>query len=74
LATVRCAKSEIGDAQGDSGGPLIYYHNDTQQYFEYGIVSWGQGCAEAGHPGIYSRVTAYCDWIETTTGGAAKCQ
>ena len=70
-----CAgKQGLDSCQGDSGGPLSYYHNDTQQFFEYGIVSWGQGCAEQGHAGVYSRVNAYCDWIATTTGGAAKCQ
>jgi len=64
----------LDSCQGDSGGPLMWYHNGTQQYYEYGIVSWGDGCAEKGHAGVYSRVTAYCDWIKSTTGGAAMCQ
>jgi secreted trypsin-like serine protease len=73
--TMFCAgKAGLDSCQGDSGGPLMWYHADTQQYYEYGIVSWGQGCAEQGHAGVYSRVTAYCDWIKTTTGGAASCQ
>ena len=44
-------RETIGNSQGDSGGPLTWYHDDTQQYYEYGLVSWGKGCAEAGHAG-----------------------
>ncbi|KAI4497504.1 hypothetical protein M0802_007515 [Mischocyttarus mexicanus] len=43
--------------QGDSGGPLIV--NGRQA----GIVSWGNGCALEGYPGVYTEVSKYHDWI-----------
>ncbi|CAG7830224.1 unnamed protein product, partial [Allacma fusca] len=44
--------------QGDSGGPLT----DSQNVL-VGIVSWGYGCARSGYPGVYTKVSAYEDWI-----------
>ncbi|KAF5287270.1 hypothetical protein FQR65_LT02143 [Abscondita terminalis] len=45
-----------GACQGDSGGPLI---SGNQQI---GVVSWGRPCA-IGYPDVYTRVSAYIDWI-----------
>ena len=42
-------KGGVDACLGDSGGPLFtnFPANGTQ----YGIVTWGQGCAEPGYPG-----------------------
>ena len=56
--------------QGDSGGPMVVLATDESTYLQVGIVSWGYGCAEAGYPGVYARVSYFLDWICTNTNGA----
>ena len=43
-------------------GPLTY--DDDGKQTLVGVVSWGFGCAEKGHPGVYSRITEVLPWIE----------
>ena len=47
--------------QGDSGGPLV----DEKGYL-IGIVSWGQGCAREGYPGVYTETSYFVEWAQKT--------
>ena len=56
-----CASNPGRDTcSGDSGGPLISTHNGHAVLV--GITSFGQGCAEARHPGVYTRASAIHAW------------
>ncbi|XP_035723564.1 trypsin-1-like isoform X2 [Vespa mandarinia] len=58
--------------QGDSGGPLITERED-KRYEIIGIVSWGNGCARPGYPGVYTRITNYLDWILNNSKDGCFC-
>jgi trypsin len=47
---------------GDSGGPLL---DSAATVLQYGLVSFGVGCAQPNTPGVYTRVSAYRDWIQS---------
>eukprot|EP00526_Cylindrotheca_closterium_P008967 CAMPEP_0113640084 /NCGR_PEP_ID=MMETSP0017_2-20120614/21034_1 /TAXON_ID=2856 /ORGANISM="Cylindrotheca closterium" /LENGTH=511 /DNA_ID=CAMNT_0000551341 /DNA_START=164 /DNA_END=1696 /DNA_ORIENTATION=- /assembly_acc=CAM_ASM_000147 len=48
--------------QGDSGGPLVAIQGN--KHILAGLVSWGEGCGDAGMPGAYARVSSAMDWIK----------
>jgi len=52
--------------QGDSGGSIDY--QVSTRYYAIGVVSFGFGCAQTGYPGVYTKVTKYLPWIQSTTG------
>lgn len=58
--------------QGDSGGPIIYQFNGT--WYQAGVVSFGDGCAMANAPGIYTRVPALNNWIAQKQEGVSYRQ
>lgn len=51
--------------QGDSGGPFVCQEGNTA--VQYGVVSWGYGCAAPNNPGVYAKLAGpLTEWIYET--------
>jgi len=62
-----CAGLDKGgkdSCNGDSGGPAVFQDPVTGMWSQIGVVSWGKGCAQPMQYGIYSKVSAFIDFIE----------
>jgi secreted trypsin-like serine protease len=68
--TMLCAGAPGRDScQGDSGGPLIA--NNGGAWVEVGLVSFGEGCARRGFPGVYAEIEGMRDFILAPRGRAS---
>lgn len=70
--TMVCAGEIYGtkdSCQGDSGGPLMV-PDETDEFVQVGVVSWGFGCGIPTQYGVYSRVAdrELYDWIMARIG------
>ena len=54
--------------QGDSGGPLVAWDPRKKRWTLVGLVSWGNGCALDGYPGVYTKVQTFIAFIKKNTG------
>ena len=64
-----CAVGPLGESacHGDSGGPLVI--NQKGVLYSFGIASYrGESCESVSTPLVYSKVSAYKEWIEINTG------
>ena len=71
-ATMVCAGDGVHDTcQGDSGGPLMVPARGD--FVVAGITSWGDGCAQATRPGVYTRIgtASLNQWIRDRIPTAA---
>ena len=54
--------------RGDSGGPVLDHTGNI-----IGIVSWGKRqCLGDGQPGVYTRVAAYADWVDSVISDSLR--
>ncbi|CAF1981776.1 unnamed protein product [Rotaria magnacalcarata] len=50
-----------GSCQGDSGGGLFYLKNG--RWYAAGVVSYAIGCGQPEYPTVFTKTSAYINWI-----------
>jgi len=55
-------EGRIDSCAGDSGGPLLVERDN--KWHVYGVTSFGDECGKEGKYGIYSKTSAYVDWVK----------
>ncbi|XP_077978806.1 coagulation factor IX-like [Glandiceps talaboti] len=50
--------------KGDSGSPFV--KKIEARWYLLGLVSWGVDCADTYHPGVYTSVSKFDEWIRRT--------
>jgi secreted trypsin-like serine protease len=58
----------VDTCQGDSGGPM-FRRDSNNAWIQVGIVSWGEGCARPGKPGVYTEVSSFASAIASAASG-----
>ena len=57
--------TRIDTCQGDSGGPIMRFESKERRWVLAGVTSYGKDCAHPLYAGVYTRVSAYRDWIKS---------
>ncbi len=66
------AQGSQDSCSGDSGGPLVMQINGVTELV--GVVSYGEGCALEGRPGVYTNASVYKNWLNEIQATMAKSE
>ncbi|CAF1482710.1 unnamed protein product, partial [Didymodactylos carnosus] len=55
--------NDHGSCQGDSGGGLFY--NKNNQWYVAGVASYANGCGQYSFPTVFTKTSAYINWIRS---------